>query len=329
MKKKRKNVSKPIIKNKGKLKKFVPISKVGLSKLNLKMLPANKIDLVSQAIATAATSIAGFNPVINYDINLETKISDLRFDVKSLHNHIQKHIVPLPNDIVSKFINCKKVCIKRANFTTTLKDKNEEADVERMLLLGFVGKKIVPFQLNFMTLKNGKNFVNLGAILGGKIFVSCERYDEREGHNNTFYGEEKKKIDKNNNTMFYSPAHLHYYDIKSLVSLYDALVREGYTPMEVVSSRIATKMEAIPFDKINQANVKKFFIEKYNIKTGNESLFDADMNIEQCLEIISKNNLLYSRLNEEKIYNQNEEIIPTQNEKTPKKHKKFYYDNSK
>ena len=285
---------------------LINISKLKLNDINLTFLPTKKVNLLVDSMAKAVVLLAGFNPLIHYNIDLKAKIKDINFDLESSHNNLQKKSIPLSNEMVSKFINCKKICIKKSEYYVKLaSNKNQNAKLERMLMLGFVNKKIVPFQLNFMKLKNNKNFVSLGVLLNGKIYISCERYDESDAHSNAFYGKQKRKIDPNNQVLFFSPAHFHYYDIRALTSLYSSLLKEGYQTEKILTSRILTKMEAFPCDKIKNESIKKFFLAKYNIIEGHENMFYDNMTIEDCFIIIKNNKFFYPIENLEKYSKQN------------------------
>ena len=69
---------------------LINISKLKLNNINLTFLPTKKVNLLVDSMAKAVVLLAGFNPLIHYNIDLKAKIKDINFDLESSHNNLQK-----------------------------------------------------------------------------------------------------------------------------------------------------------------------------------------------------------------------------------------------
>lgn len=249
------------------------LSGLSVNFLNLTMIPKHDVEKIVATMSAAAVSILGYNPLISYSIPEDTVVNDLNLEVESKFSRMQKIAIPFENYFVEKLLECPKKQIKSERITY-ISNENVNNDVveDRILLIGKIENEFVTFQINFRTETSGNGKVvkfssNLGLLANGKDYMILERYDTTNGHMNMFYNDQKAVTDVQQKKFISSPAHLHYYNKRAMVSVFNAIHQEGYVPEEILTAKIMSKQEATSFRTFKTPlEAKDFFNKKYNIQ---------------------------------------------------------------
>lgn len=264
-----KNLGKGIVKSAPQNLSLVKdLKSLKLGKLHFHLLPKNLMPRIKNAMMSAVISILNFNPENKITTNKNTCLKHIDIQKTKDIRTLQKYTFPLGQEYYRQLKNCPKYIVKSEELQVISRNGTPEEQTRLLLVGKLPSGNYATFILNFIFKKDGKlqtTNSHFGVLIDGKDFFQLERYDGDKDHMNLFYDANYNEVKFNSKKIIYK-SHLHYHNERSLLTIYEGLIEEGYKPKEIIKSYIMQRQEAISYPNFETHEIAyNKLLERYKI----------------------------------------------------------------